>query len=295
MYWLSKITATSNRLGLKVSFFYKEQLTTFRISWADFNALGYTEETFLKVVPQRLIQNAENFDIELIRWLETALKKKPLLVQDPETLNKNVTRSAELLGIDKKVFILAALKQPQLFSQKPETLTANVKRSAALLNISATKFILAALKHPQLFYQLPETINQNIEDLANLLKLSKAQVVEMALRLLSLFYQCPQTIFNNFKGLQVLFGSEEAALAQAVQYPVYLSLSQERILMHYFVRKLVGKRTDPKKDPIIYLKKYHRQNREVLTWEGLEKLKKIFSVFEMNNRNRRKEARQSVY
>jgi hypothetical protein len=99
---------------------------------------------------------------EPLEWFDLlgAARKHPgLFSQSPDTLNGNVTRSAELMGLAKEEFVAAARKQPQLFCQSPDTLNGNVTRSAALMGLAKDEFVAAARKQPQLFSQSPDTLN----------------------------------------------------------------------------------------------------------------------------------------
>lgn len=155
-----------------------------------------------------------------------------------------ITRSAELMGIEKSAFVVAALKEPTLFCQNPETLDGNMTRGAALMGIDKAAFVVAALKEPHMFGRNPVTLNDNVTRSAELTGIERAAFVAAALKQRPLFYQSPETIAGHARWAQEmarrgLLPSE--TMPFLLKAPQFLCISDDNFVLRILFAGAAGK------------------------------------------------------
>ena len=188
--------------------------------------LWYRPETLREIIPPRFIANVANLGVSPKEWMKAALKQPSLFYQSPETINRNITESADLLGIEDK-----------------------------------RDYIKAALRAPSLFYQSPETVNTNIEEATTRLGFTKAQYLDIALRQPPLFYCSPVTVSENFKVVKILAGnSDDIAREMVADLPNLLTYAEERNLLHYIARQITDGETNLIKNPQEIIIEYTKQH-----------------------------------
>lgn len=153
----------------------------------DFFGHDFSPESSLFNFEDKIRRGAALLNLSVKDMLKAAVKQPPLFTLAPETVDANVTSSAQKLGVSRETFIKASLKQPSLFYKSPDTLDQNISQVAESLGLSKEIFVNSAIRQPSVLCLAPERICGNVESAANLLGVSKDAYIKAALRQPSLF------------------------------------------------------------------------------------------------------------
>lgn len=184
------------------------------------------------------IAKALNIDHELV--LQAAAHHHLLLIQDPETIEKNAKTAARLLGISFSKYVDGAIQRtPSILSQPGQTIHQNAKAAAKLLKISLRKYVdlLFTDKQEQMLAHPGDAIKKNIDDTSKLLGVTKGTYIKAAARRITILGYAPQTLQSKVEKISELFGvNRKAATKASMSTPALMTLNVER--MHQNVGRM---------------------------------------------------------
>lgn len=189
---------------------------------------SYKPDTFKEILPERCKKALKLLNMTFEDWKKTVIARPVFFTHEPEVLLANSQKMAEKFSLGENQVKEVYKKNPRLWGTKAETMDEHITTGAELFSIPKQAYLAAALRDVDLFISNPHIIKRKAD--------------------LYLRY------FEEGNILQV--------------NPTCLSFAPERILGHYAMAKILGKKPDYKtvipEPPLSYAREKVKKEKFVI-------------------------------